>query len=217
MILFRNREDAGRRLAAKLAAHVDIATDDPIVLGLPRGGIPVAREVARKLDVPMDIFLVRKLGVPGQEELAMGSIATGGVQVLNGRVIDALNISPATVEQVAGREQVELRRREELYRGNRPQPDLHDRTVVLVDDGLATGASMKAAITAVRQLEAKRVVVAVPVAAPSTCRELERDADEIECAETPEWFMGVGQWYDDFHQMTDEEVQIILEEAGVRK
>src|SRR5438477_6983383 len=181
---FRDRTEAGQLLAAQLAAYAQ--RPDVLVLALPRGGVPVAYEVARALGAPLDVFLVRKLGVPGQEELAMGAIATGGVRVLNAAVVDALHIPPATIAAVAAAEQRELARRERLYRGARPAPDVRGRTVILVDDGLATGATMRAAVAALRQHQPARIVVAVPIAAPSTCDEVRAEVDEIVCAITPE-------------------------------
>jgi putative phosphoribosyl transferase len=184
-----------------------------LVLGLPRGGIPVAYEVARGLGAPLDVFLVRKLGVPGQEELAMGAIATGGVRVVNHDVVRALGIPPDVLDRAAAEEARELERRERSYRGDRPEPQVDGRTVILVDDGLATGSSMRAAVAALRQLGPARSVVAVPVAAPSTCEELRREVDEVVCFATPEPFMAVGRFYDDFSQTTDEEVRELLAAA----
>ena len=177
-----------------------------LVLGLPRGGIPVAYEVARGLGAPLDVFVVRKLGVPGHEELAMGAIATGGVRVVNRDVVDALHIPPDVLDRAAVEEARELERREQSYRGERPEPQVGGKTVILVDDGLATGSTMRAAVAALRQQVPARIVVAVPVAAPSTCQELRREVDEIVCFATPEPFMAVGRFYDDFAQTTDEEV-----------
>ena len=206
---FRDRAEAGRELAGRLAHHA--GRPGVIVLGLPRGGVPVAYEVARALGAPLDVFVVRKLGVPGREELAMGAIATGGVRVLNPEVIDALGIPGSAIEAAAEREQEELDRRERLYRGDRPPPDRRGRTVILVDDGLATGSTMRAAVAAVRRQDPARVVVAVPVAAPDTCAEFRHVADEIVCAHTPEPFCAVGYWYEDFSQTTDDEVRRFLE------
>ena len=205
---FRDRLDAGQILAGRLGAYAG----DPsvIVLGLPRGGVPVAYEVARALGAPLDVFLVRKLGVPGHEELAMGAIASGGVRVLNRSVIDHLRITSEQVEEVAGHEGRVLAHREQQYRGDRPPAELTGRTVVLVDDGLATGASMRAAVAAARNQGAGRIVVAVPVAARETCETLESEADEVVCAVTPEPFYAVGLWYDDFSQTTDQEVGMLL-------
>jgi predicted phosphoribosyltransferase len=207
-MLFRDRLDAGRRLAEKLSRYA--GKSDVVVLALPRGGVPVAAEVARALDAPLDVFLVRKLGFPGQEELAMGAIASGGSQVLNTSLLRRLHVSPEIIDAVAMRERHELDRREREYRGSHPLLPVRGRTVILVDDGLATGASMHAAVAALRTQEPARIVVAVPVGAPSTCEDLRQIADEIVCAETPEPFAAVGQWYDDFSQTTDEEVRQLL-------
>jgi erythromycin esterase-like protein/predicted phosphoribosyltransferase len=206
--LFRDRRDAGRVLAEKLAAYAN--RPDVIVLALPRGGVPVAHEVARRLVAPMDVFVVRKLGVPGHEELAMGAVATGGVRVLNDQLVERLGIPEQMIDAVAARERQELARRERLYRGGRPPPDLRGRTVILVDDGLATGATMFAAIEALRKLNPARIVVAVPTASPDTCEEMKKKADEVICAITPEPFHAVGRWYRDFSQTTDEEVAALL-------
>jgi predicted phosphoribosyltransferase len=190
---FRDRHEAGQRLAEKLAAYAD--RTDVVVLALPRGGVPVAYEVARALGAPLDVFVVRKLGVPGYEEMAMGAIATGGLRVLNERVVSGLNIPDYIIEAVAAQEQQELKRRERLYRGGRPPPDVRSRTVILVDDGLATGATMHAAIKALRQLNPARIVVAVPTASSETCDEFRGEADEVVCAIMPEPFHAVGRWY----------------------
>ena len=205
---FRDRREAGQLLATKLTAYAN--RPDVLVLALPRGGVPVAYEVARSLGAPLDIFLVRKLGVPGYEEFAMGAIATGGVRVLNDQVVHGLGIPDYIVDEVAASEQQELMRRERLYRGDRPAPDVRGRTVILVDDGLATGATMLAAIKALRQQQPGRIVVAVPTAAPETCEQLRTWADDVICAITPEPFHAVGLWYDDFSQTTDEEVRDLL-------
>ena len=210
--LFLDRRDAGRRLASKLTMFA--GRPDVIVLGLPRGGVPVAFEVAVALHAPLDVFLVRKLGVPGQEELAMGAIASGGVRVLNQAVIDALHIPAPVIDTVAAKEQQELERRERIYRNGRPAPDLRDKTVILVDDGLATGASMAAAVHGVRAQRPAQVVVAVPTAAVETCEAFERISDKIVCAETPQPFWGVGMWYADFSQTSDEEVRELLARAA---
>lgn len=209
---FRDRSDAGRRLAAKLDHYAD--RDDVIVLALPRGGVPVGAEVARTLGAPLDVFLVRKLGVPGHEELAMGAIASGGVRVLNPDVVDQLRIKPEWIDAAAAREGAELARREAAYRDGRPAPDVRGKTVILVDDGLATGASMKAGLAALRDLEPARVVAAVPVGAAETCAELEALADEVVCATMPEPFYAVGSWYVDFDQTTDAEVRELLAAAA---
>jgi putative phosphoribosyl transferase len=209
---FRDRTDAGRRLAAALASRQGLGSD-PIVLALPRGGVPVAFEVARELGLPMDVFLVRKLGVPHREEYAMGAIASGGIRVLNEEVISMLRIPKDTVEEVARREQQELERRERAFRGDRPKPDLAGRTAIIVDDGLATGATMRAAIRVARAERAGRVIVAVPTASPETCASLEDIADDVFCLTTPSPYMAVGVWYDDFSQTTDEEVVALLKRA----
>lgn len=211
-MVFRDRRDAGRYLAEKLRAYAD--EPDVLVLALPRGGVPVAFEVARRLHAPLDLFLVRKLGVPGQEELAMGAIATGGVYVVNDEVVRALDIPDEVFEAVAVREQRELARREHAYRGARPLPEIRGRTVILVDDGLATGSSMRAAIAALRRRQPARIVVAVPVAAASTCAELAHEVDDLVCAITPEPFQAVGLWYQDFSQTTDEEIRDLLARAA---
>src|SRR5580704_10022853 len=209
---FRNRSEAGRLLAEKLTAYAN--RSDVLVLALPRGGVPVAYEVARTLGAPLDVFLVRKLGVPGYEELAMGAVATGEVRVLNDQIVNGLDIPGYVIDAVAAHEQQELARRERLYRGGRPPPDVRGRTVVLVDDGLATGATMYAAIEALRQQNPARIVVAVPTASPETCEEMKTKADEVICAITPEPFQAVGRWYQDFSQTTDEEVEALLAQQG---
>ena len=183
------------------------------MLGLARGGVPVAYEVARALDAPLDVFVIRKLGVPGQEELAMGAIATGGVRIVNRDVVDALHIPPHVVDRAVAEEARELERRQQSYRGERPEPRVEGQTVILVDDGLATGSTMRAAVAALRQQGPARIVIAVPVAAPSTCQELRQEVDEIVCFATPEPFMAVGRFYDDFAQTTDEEVRELLAAA----
>jgi predicted phosphoribosyltransferase len=208
---FRDRREAGRLLAAQLSAYA--SRPDVLVLALPRGGVPVAAEVARALGAPLDVFVVRKLGVPGHEEFALGAIATGGVRVLNEDVVRALRIPDRVIDAVAAKEQEELARRERLYRGDRPPLDVRGRTVILVDDGLATGATMHAAIKALRQQQPARIVVAVPTASPETCDELKREVDEVICATTPEPFYAVGLWYEDFSQTTDEEVHELLGQA----
>ncbi len=206
---FRDRADAGRELAKRLEMYAE--RPDVLVLGLPRGGVPVAYEVARALDVPMDVFLVRKLGVPFHPELAMGAIASGGVRVLNRDVIEGLGIPPAALDTVVRREEEELARREYQYRGDRPPLDVRGRTVILVDDGLATGASMRAAAAALRQQGPARIVVAVPTASPETCEAFRREVDDVVCARTPDPFLSVGQWYEDFAQTSDAEVRDILQ------
>lgn len=209
---FRDRADAGRMLAARLAAYA--YRPDVLVLALPRGGVPVGYEVARALGTPLDVYIVRKLGVPGYEELAMGAIATGGAPVLNQEVVNSLHIPPSIIEAVAAREQRELERREHLYRGNRPPPEVRGRTVILVDDGLATGATMRAAIAALRRQQPARLVVAVPVASRETCDALRPEVDEVVCAMTPEPFHAVGLWYEDFAPTTDDEVRDLLDRAA---
>jgi erythromycin esterase-like protein/predicted phosphoribosyltransferase len=210
--LFRDRREAGRLLASKLASYAN--RPDVIVLALPRGGVPVAYEVARALGAPLDVFVVRKLGVPGYEELAMGAVATGGVWVLND-VVRHLGIPDRLIETVSKNELRDLARRERVYRGNRPPPDVRDRTVILVDDGLATGSTMRAAIRALRQQQPARIVVAVPVAAPESCEEMKAVADDVICAVTPDRFHAVGLWYRDFSQTTDEEVHALLAQSDV--
>jgi len=210
--MFRDRADAGRRLAAKLRPLA--GREDVIVLALPRGGVPVGFEVARGLGVPLDVFLVRKLGTPGREELAMGAIASGGVRVLNTEIVRALGITPDEIAGAAAREAGELRRREEAYRDGRPAPDLRGKTVILVDDGLATGSTMRAAVAAVRKLGPARGVVAVPVGAAETCQEFRGVADDVVCVDTPEPFFAVGNWYEDFAQTTDDEVRDLLARAA---
>ena len=207
-MLFRDRREAGRALGRRLEPYAGVP--GLIVLGLPRGGVPVGWEVARHLGVPLDIFLVRKLGVPGHPELAMGAISTGNVRVMNQDVVEEMGITPAVIERFTQREQPELTRREHAYRGDRPPPRLDGRTVILVDDGLATGATMRAAVEACRAHHPRRVIVAVPVAASETCVRMERVADIVICLHTPEPFHAVGLWYDDFSQTTDAEVQHLL-------
>lgn len=210
-MIFRDRADAGRRLAEKLRHYA--GRPDVLVLALPRGGVPVAAEVARALKAPLDVFLVRKLGFPGQEELEMGAIASGGSRVLNTSLLRRLNVSPEAVDGATSRELRELERRERAYRGANPPPTVRGRTVILVDDGLATGASMRVAAAALRTQKPARIVVAVPVAAASSCGELGDRVDEVVCAETPEPFMAVGQWYEDFSQTSDDEVRLLLEQS----
>lgn len=211
MAIFRDRRDAGQKLAQELMGYAN--RPDVLVLALPRGGVPVAFEVAKALKAPLDIFLVRKLGVPGHEELAMGAIASGGVRVLNDTVVDALNIPDRLIDAAAEKEQRELERRERAYRGDRPKPEVRGKTVILVDDGLATGASMRAAVEALRAQDPAGIVVAVPTAAPETCEAFEDTVEEVVCAETPQPFFGVGFWYQDFSQTTDEEVRTLLARA----
>jgi predicted phosphoribosyltransferase len=210
---FKDRHEAGVVLASRLVAFRDRA--DVLVLGLPRGGVPVADEVARALHAPLDIFLVRKLGLPGHEELAMGAIASGGVRVLNSDVVDWYRVPGPVIDRVARNEQQELERREREYRGGRPAIDLHGKVVLLVDDGLATGSSMRAAVQAVRAQKPAQVIVAVPVGAPDTCRDLQALADQVVCARTPEPFSAVGLWYRDFSQTSDEEVRRLVQGSPV--
>lgn len=212
--LFRDRREAGRKLAQHLGSYAD--RDDVVILALPRGGVPVAYEVARTLHAPLDIFLVRKLGVPGHEELAMGALASGGIRVLNEEVVRGFGMPQAIIDYVAAAETKELLRREALYRGRRPLPEVAGRTVILIDDGLATGSTMRAAVAALRRMSPARIVVAVPVAAPDTCAEFQREVDEIICAATPEPFFGVSAFYEDFAQTSDAEVIRLLakEEAS---
>ena len=209
---FRDRFEAGRRLAARLRDYA--GRDDVIVLALPRGGVPVAYEVARALRAPLDVFLVRKLGVPGHEELAMGAIASGGVRVLNEEVVRPLRIPPQVIDEAARRELAELRRREREYRDARPPVDVAGKTVILVDDGLATGSTMLAAAGALRRMGPARLVVAVPVGAPETCERFQPMADDVVCAVTPEPFHAVGNWYEDFSQTSDDEVRDLLARAS---
>ena len=210
--LFRDRTEAGRLLAEKLREYAN--RSDVVVLALPRGGVPVAFEVARALNAPLDVFVVRKLGVPGHEELAMGAIASGGVRVLNEDVLRALGISRGVVDLVAEREQRELQRREREYRDGRAPIDIRDRTVILVDDGLATGSSMRVAAIALKQKDPAKIIVAVPVGAPETCAQFESEVDKVVCAAAPEPFRAVGEWYRDFSQTSDEEVRDLLSEAA---
>jgi len=211
-MFFRDRADAGRHLAERLREYA--SRPDALILALPRGGVPVAVEAARTLGVPFDVFVVRKLGVPGHEELAMGAIASGGVRVLNDHVVTALGIPDADIEAVTAAEKRELERRELLYRGGRPLPSLAKRTIILIDDGLATGTSMRAAVAALRQHQPERIIVAVPVGSTDTCFALSEEADEVICLYTPEPFAAVGWWYRNFAQTTDEEVRQALANEG---
>ena len=210
-VRFRDRRDGGRRLAAELTRYAN--RPDTIVLALPRGGVPVGYEVAKAIGAPLDVFVVRKLGLPWHEELAMGAIASGGVRVLDQELLRIARVSEADLWRVIAAEERELARRERQYRGDRSFPDLHGKTVILVDDGLATGSSMRAAVEALRQEGPARIVVAVPVSSPETCDAFRDVADEVVCAETPEPFRAVGMWYDDFSQTTDEEVHTLLNRA----
>jgi putative phosphoribosyl transferase len=209
---YRDRRHAGAELARRLS-HLN-GRNDVVVLALPRGGVPVAHVVARALDAPLDVFVVRKLGLPGHPEYAMGAIASGGVRVVNDEVVTLYRIPQPVIDAIAREEQLELERRERTYREGRPCIDLRGKTVVLVDDGLATGSTMKAAVEAVRAHGPVRIIVAVPVGSRMTCREFAEIADEIVCARAPEHFAAVGQWYDDFRQTTDEEVRALLHEAS---
>ena len=205
---FRDRADAGRALAARLG-HL-AGRDDVLVLGLPRGGVPVASEIASALGAPLDVLVARKLGAPGHSELAMGAVAPGGVRVLHHAVVRALGVPPEVVDHVARREEAEVARREESYRKGRPPLDVAGKAVVVVDDGLATGSTMRAAVAALRTLGPRRIVVAVPVGAQETCAQLATEADEVVCLEMPAGFRAVGQWYDDFSQTTDDEIRALL-------
>ena len=209
---FANRTEAGRLLAARLSGYA--GRPDVLVLALPRGGVPVAHEIARSLAAPLDVLVVRKLGVPGHEELAMGAIATGGVRLLNQQAIATLGIPPEAVMEVDRREQAELQRRERSYRGTRPPLEVSGKTVILVDDGIATGSTMQAAIGSLRHRGVRRLVVAAPVAPASVVATLHHVADEVTCVLTPEDFGGVGWWYDDFSQTSDEEVHRLLDAAA---
>ena len=205
---FRDRVDAGQKLAARLTEYA--GRPDVLVLALPRGGVPVGAEVARALGVPLDVFLVRKLGVPGHAELAMGAIAAGGLQVLSEALIRDLGLPPSLVQQVAARERLELDRRDRLFRGSRPPISVRGRTILLIDDGLATGSTMQAAVMALRPQGPARIVVAAPVGARETCERLLRIADDVVCLEMPEPFTAVGLWYERFDQTSDEEVTRLL-------
>ena len=210
-MIFRDRVDAGQKLAEKLTEYA--GRDDVLILALPRGGVPVAFEVAQKLNAPLDVFLVRKLGVPGHEELAMGAIASGGVRVLNERTINYLNIPEEIIDRVVAKEQRELERREIEYRDALAPPVVRGKTVILVDDGLATGSTMRAAVIALKQMKPDKIVVAVPVASDESCREFRQAVDATICVITPEPFYGVGLWYEDFSQTTDEEVRELLKKS----
>lgn len=206
---FNDRHDAGRKLARSL---MHLREESPFVLGLPRGGVPVAYEVALALEAPLDVFVVRKLGVPGHEELAMGAVASGGIRVLNDEVIQIYNIPLEVIESVTQRELETLARSERQFRGDLPPPDVSGRTAILIDDGLATGSTMRAAVAAMHQLSPERIIVAVPVAAQSTCRELASEIGEVICLLEPDQFYAVGSWYKDFSQTSDEEVRMLLNE-----
>jgi predicted phosphoribosyltransferase len=210
--LFGDRAQAGYELAAALSEYA--GREDVAVFALPRGGVPVGFEVARKLGAPLDVFVVRKLGLPEQPELAMGAIASGGVRVLNDEVVEAAEVPPETIEEVAAREHEELARRESVYRGERAALTVEGKTVILVDDGVATGSSMRAAVRALREQRPAQIVVAVPVAPPATCEELAAEADDVVCAHTPEPFLAIGTWYEDFPQVPDDEIRELLAKAG---
>jgi putative phosphoribosyl transferase len=213
--LFRDRTEAGRLLAGMLGEYAN--REDVLILGLPRGGVPVAFEVARALKAPLDIFIVRKLGLPTNKELAMGAVASGGVRVLNDEVVRSFGVAESVIEAVAEKEQIELKRRESLYRGDNPMPEAVDKTILLVDDGIATGSTMRAAVAALRQKHPAQIVVAVPVAPPSTCEDLQAEADEVICVATPQPFYAVGQWYKIFDQTTDRQVRELYERSKRRK
>lgn len=208
---FRDRRDAGQQLAQELAEYAN--RKDVIVLGLPRGGVPVAFEVAKALEAPLDVFVVRKLGAPGNPELAMGAIASGDVRVMNEGVVDRLAISDGSIEQVVEKEREKLQKRGEIYRGARPEGELGGKTVILVDDGLATGATMRAAVSALQEHDPEKIVMTVPTAPPETCAELEEMVDKSICLTMPRPFFGVGGAYQDFSQTTNEEVRDFLERA----
>ena len=212
---FFNRTEAGQFLAENLSNYSN--REDVLVLALPRGGVPVAAEVAKKLNAPLDVFVVRKLGLPGHPELAMGAIATGGVRVFNGEVVDALRIPDEVIDSVSAEELVELQRRENTYRAGLPPLEIEGKTVIVVDDGVATGSTMLAAVSALRQLNAARIVVAAPLIAASSCREIKRKADEVGTVMIPERFYAVGQWYEDFSQTSDQEVRELLGQAARRQ
>jgi putative phosphoribosyl transferase len=212
--IFENRIEAGKSLSQRVAQS--IRDRNALVLGLPRGGVPVAFEVAVALDPELDVFIVRKLGLPGKEELAIGAIASGGVRVLNEALIAELQLSPSLIDCIAEREQKELERRQQLFRGGRPRVPVAGRTVIVVDDGLATGASMKAAAQALKMQGPRRILVAVPIAAQQSCNEFRMEVDEVICLHTPALLVGVGRWYRDFSQTSDQEVQLWLEEAARR-
>ena len=213
--IFANRQEAGRLLAAELTKYAD--RDDAIVLGLPRGGVPVAAEVARALRLPLDVLVVRKLGAPGQEELAIGAIGEGGVRVVNEQLVRNLGLEARDIDRIAAREERELRRRVSAYRGGHEALAVEDKIVLLVDDGVATGATMRAGLQALKAAGAARVIAASPVGAADSVAALEDDADEVVVLQTPEWFSAVGQWYEDFGQTTDNEVRgILAENRGTR-
>ena len=212
---FFNRTEAGQFLAENLSDYAN--REDVLVLALPRGGVPVAAEVAKKLSAPLDVFVVRKLGLPGHPELAMGAIASGGVRVFNGEVVNALRIPDEVIDAVSAEELAELQRREKVYRAGLPPLDVEGKTIIVVDDGIATGSTMLAAVSALRQLNAARIIIAAPVVAASTYREMQRAADEVTAVIIPERFYAVGQWYEDFSQTSDEEVRDLLAQAASRQ
>ena len=212
---FSNRTEAGQFLAENLSSYAN--RDDVLVLALPRGGVPVAAEVAKRLNAPLDVFVVRKLGLPGHPELAMGAIASGGVRVFNGEVVNALRIPDEVIDAVSAEELAELERREKVYRAGLPPLDVEGKTIIVVDDGIATGSTMLAAVSALRQLNAARIIIAAPVVAASTFREMQRAADEVTAVIMPERFYAVGQWYEDFSQTSDEEVRDLLTRAARRQ
>lgn len=214
-IPFRDRQDAGRVLAGFLQQFAN--RDDVVVLALPRGGVPIGFEVARALHAPLDVFIVRKLGMPGHEELGLGAIASGGTRVINEPLVREMGISSAILDAVARTELLELQRREQLFRQGRPALDVNGRTVILVDDGLATGATMMAAVRAVRQLNPSRVIVAVPVGSEAACEAFRPEADDVICGFVPRPFYAVGEWYEDFTQTTDDEVRALLDRAAERQ
>lgn len=209
---YQDRKQAGQTLGEQLLSYQN--HDDVLVLGLPRGGVPVAYEIARALEAPLDVWVVRKLGTPGQQELAMGAIASGGKRVLNDKIVRSLGLSEETIDEVAEHEQKELERREQAYRGDRERPAIEGKTVILVDDGLATGATMRAAIEALRQQNPGRIIMAVPVAPPETIEQLSREVDEVICPQTPSPFGGIGGWYERFPQTSDDEVRDLLTKAS---
>ena len=213
MTQFKDRRDAGKSLSKGLMRYA--SREDVMILGLPRGGVPVAFEISRALDCPMDVFIVRKLGHPQQEELALGAIASGGVRVLNEHIVESPAIDEKIITEVTARERKELQRRERLYRGENPWPGLEGKTIILVDDGIATGATMKAAVAALRKQNVSKTIVAVPAAPPEICEELEELVDEMVCLIKPSPFLAVGQWYGDFSQTSDREVKNFLEKASL--